>query len=174
MRHIVITGPTNSGKTTLLYTLFSRLDSAGFSIGGIAQVMPIPGEEKEDWLISDQGSGEVRTLLSQREQDQWERFGRFWYDQSVFDWASDLLLAHMKTYEYLTIDEIGPIELQGNGLDRALHTVFSTYTKTVISVIRSSLLEHVFARYHIDRQNVQILDTSYDVQTQLQQALTDE
>jgi nucleoside-triphosphatase THEP1 len=174
MEHIVITGPTNSGKTTLLYTLCSRLDSAGYSVGGIAQVMPLPHAEKNDWVISDQGSGEVRTLLSQTAHEHWERFGRFWYDQTVFDWASACLLAHRETHQYITIDEIGPIELQGKGLDAACHSVFSTYSGTVISVIRSSLLEAVLERYGLDRKRIKLLDTRTDYQTQLTQVLNDE
>ena len=156
-KHIFITGAVDSGKTTMLYALCSRLDSAGYSIGGMVQVLPLPNHRKKDWVLSDQGTGEVRLLLSTEERPDWVGFGRFWYDPETFAWAENQIMQFMPTSDYLIFDEIGPIELQGAGFHDVYRKVLKSFHGTVITVVRESLLDSVFATYDIKREKALIL-----------------
>lgn len=171
-RHVVVTGPVNSGKTSMLFSLCSRLDSLGISIGGVIQVMPLPGKEKRDWILSDQGTGEVRTLMTVDEKPGWIPFGRFWYDQAVFDWASETMLSHRKHYDYITVDEIGPLELQEQGLAHAYRKLVHTYRGTVITVIREDLLERMLRHFGIERGSVEVLHTEEPLEEELRKVVS--
>ncbi|WP_422480817.1 nucleoside-triphosphatase [Pleomorphochaeta sp. DL1XJH-081] len=156
-KHIIITGPTNSGKTTMLYALCSRLDSAGYAIGGVVQVLPLPNQEKREWILSDQGTGEVRLLLSMEEHSDWKKFGRFWYDPQTFVWAENQIIQFMATSDYIIFDEIGPIEMQGTGFHEIYKKVLKSFHGTVISVIRDNLLDQVCDTYRVKRDKALIL-----------------
>jgi nucleoside-triphosphatase THEP1 len=159
MRHkpIFIVGPVNSRKTTFLYTLCSRLDCSGYKIGGVIQVMPIPGQEKKDWELSDQSSGETRLLMTTTFQPEFEQFGRFWVDYKTFDWAHERIIAAMQSYDVLTFDEIGPLELAGKALHATLHQVFSSYQGIIIAVVREKLLDAVLQTYGIPNNEALVL-----------------
>lgn len=169
--HVIITGPVNSGKTTLLYALNSRLDSLGKSIGGISQVMPLPHKIKTDWVWSDQGSGETQVLMSTEQHDDWKIFKRFWYNQSTFDWASALLLKHRSQYEVLTVDEIGPIELSGGGLHDAYSTILHTYNGLLITVVRDNLLEEVLSYFGINKDDVLLIHSQKEKESELRKVV---
>ena len=173
MRHapILVTGPVNSGKTSLLYTLCSRLDSAGNRFGGVIQVAPLPNKEKRDWVLSDQGTGDIRLLLSTEEHPGWDRFGRFWVDNQTFEWAHERIMAKLDTTDYMTFDEIGPMELEGKALHTTFKCVLESYGGTVIAVVRRPLLESVMETYGIPGDNVVILHADKPWEAQLEKII---
>jgi nucleoside-triphosphatase THEP1 len=173
-RHIVITGPINSGKTTMLFSLCSRLDSLGFSIGGVTQVMPLPNKEKRSYILSDQGSGDIRVLMTLDSKSDWIPFGRFHYDPGAFDWASEKILSHRAHYDYVTIDEIGPLELQEEGLAQTYKKLLHTYRGTLITVIREGLLDQVLAHFDINERSIVVLRTTENQEEQLDKVVPSE
>lgn len=163
---ILITGEVDSGKTRFLYTVCSRLDLAGFSFCGMIQVPSLPGKTKDAYVWSDQGSGETRTLLRVERQAGWQRFGRFWYDQDAFDWARECIMSRLAISDYLTFDEIGPMELEGKALDETIKESLAKFKGTVIAAVRSSLLDEVCERYalHTPEQRILRTDLPWDAQ----------
>lgn len=154
---IFITGPIDSGKTTFLYSLCSRLDSAGHKIGGMIQVIPLPHQEKTEWVLSDQFTGDIRLLMTTTAQDGWDTFGRFWIDHTTFRWAHERIMEHMHATDYLTFDEIGPLELQGEALHQTFLEAMNSYQGTIIAVVRESLLDAVLHTYDIPTSTALIL-----------------
>ena len=154
---IFITGPVNSGKTTFLYALCSRLDSAGYRIGGVIQVIPLPNQEKTEWILSDQYTGDVRLLMTTIPQDNWDTFGRFWVDKETFSWAHERIILHMQATDYLTFDEIGPLELEGEALHATFRHALDSYHGQVVAVVRESLLDSVLHRYGIPTSKAVVL-----------------
>lgn len=156
-KHIVITGAVGSGKTTLLYALCSRLDSAGYSIGGMIQVLPLPHEERSDKILSDQGTGEIRMLMSQETNPGWNRFGKYYYDPEAFEWASQRIAQFMPTSDFMIIDEIGPMELAGGGFQKVYRSLLQSFFGTVITVIRESLLDEAIDYFGIPTDHMMVL-----------------
>lgn len=166
-KHIFITGPVNSGKTTMLYALCSRLDSAGHSLGGVIQVLSLPHQEKKNWVLSDQGTGEIRLLMSIEEHKDWVPFGRFWYDPETFSWAENQITQYIPTSNYIIFDEIGPIEIQGDGLHQVYQKVLKSFHGTVITVVREGLLDTVFETYGINRNKALVLSVDAPLEDEL-------
>ena len=163
---IIVTGSVDSGKTSMLYSLCSRLDLAGCTFGGMIQVPSIPGSPKRDWIWSDQGTGETRLLMSLDEAPGIVRSGSFWVAVGTFPWAHERLRARLSRADYLTFDEIGPLELAGRALDSTIRKVLQSYQGTVIAVIRRPLLEQVCMRYGmpIDHAHILYADQEWDAQ----------
>jgi nucleoside-triphosphatase THEP1 len=166
-RHIVVTGEVGSGKTTMLYALCSRLDSAGYSIGGMIQVLPLPHEQQSDKVLSDQGTGEIKLLMSMVPNTGWPRYGKYYYDPEAFEWASQRIAQFMPTSDYIIIDEIGPIELSGGGLYEIYRSLLQSFSGTVITVIRKSLLEEVLEYFGIPKERTIVLRSDAPLEEEL-------
>ena len=150
MKVWIVTGDKNGGKTSMLYALCSRLDSEGYTLAGVIQVATLPNKEKTEWVLSDQGSGEIRFLMGIKQQENLRKFGRFFIDDSAFQWADEKIMAKVASADYITIDEVGPLELEGGGFDKTIKKLLALRDKTLILVIRSALLEAVLKHYNID------------------------
>jgi iron complex transport system ATP-binding protein len=150
MRVWVVTGDKNGRKTSMLYALCSRLDSKGYTLAGVIQVAALPNKEKIEWILSDQGSGESRFLMGIEQQANLRNFGRFFIDDSTFQWADEKTMAKIDDADFITIDEVGPLELEGEGFDKTIRKLLEISDKTLILVVRSSLLEEVLKHYNID------------------------
>ena len=148
---VIITGDVNSGKTTMVNTVCSRLDIEGYTIGGIAQTVPVPSVEKNDYLVGDLSTGIVKLLMTTKENPSWKRFGRFWIDEQVFDWANDCSRQGIRTRDVVVFDEIGPVELEGGGLTPSFRNgLLSNRLPLLIVVIRKHLLFRMTEYFGID------------------------
>ena len=80
--------------------------------------------------------------------------GRYNFLESTFVWAREQLqIAAEKESEWLIIDEIGPLELSGKGLEPQVGSIVSAALQSeksnLILVVRDSLMEKVVDFYHL-------------------------
>jgi nucleoside-triphosphatase THEP1 len=87
-----------------------------------------------------------------------QQVGRYTFSDAAFVWANNVLLkaAAEPSLKYLIIDEIGPLELQGNGLTPALDKILLNIPKGLnpILVIREKILESVLLLYNLNKYPV--------------------
>jgi nucleoside-triphosphatase THEP1 len=79
--------------------------------------------------------------------------GQFTYDAEAFQKAQAWLDDHLDedAVRYLILDEVGPLELSGNGWDVWLKSAFEKMAdKTLILVVRETLVDEVVAHYGIE------------------------
>ncbi len=157
---IGITGEKGSGKSTFTHALCSRIEEFGLSTGGIIQIPPLPDQNQEERFLSDQSTGEIRLLLTTEEIQGWPRRGRFSINEATFEWARERLLAQAEKCEFLVIDEIGPLELEGGGYHEALVELRKRGDSIpiILAIMRRELVEKVLERYPLEC--TQILDVS--------------
>ncbi len=71
----------------------------------------------------------------------------------VFDKAKEILLRDFeKDYDWLVIDEIGPLELNNSGLEPAITEIFSnrsTFKGNILIVVRDKVFNDLIAHYGI-------------------------
>ncbi len=168
---IVITGEKGGGKSSFTHTLCSRIEEFGLSTGGVIQIPPLPDQKQKEWFLSDQSTGEIKLLLTTEEIQGWPRRGRFSINEATFEWARERLLAQAEKCEYLVIDEIGPLELEGGGYHEALVELLNRgeAVPIILPVVRRELVERVLERYPIEA--VQILDVSTPWEEELEKVI---
>ena len=149
MSIIIFSRPVHSGKTTTLLE-WSREQK---SIGGI--LMPdMDGERKMldirtneifDAECKDAGDAKAATV----------NIGRFYFYASSFKKANSILMNEMvKAPQWLVIDEVGKLEMDGKGFYPALKKTTPFYkspmnTSNLLLVIRDSLVEAVLSFFEI-------------------------
>lgn len=83
------------------------------------------------------------------------QIGRYTFAPEAFEWANDQLLTEVlrPAAKWLVVDEVGPLELQGEALDPALRHILELAPPdlNLVLVVREGLEEAVTAHYDLAR-----------------------
>jgi len=142
----ILTGPVHSGKTTKLMQWASTQNN----IDGIFQ--PVIDGKRFIYHISSRMLKILETTETQLEEEL-IIIGKYKFRKSVFAWVQNILLDCLdKKLDWLIIDEIGPLELEGKGLEPAVSKIFKQIDKqngNVLCVVRDSILEEFINHYKL-------------------------
>jgi nucleoside-triphosphatase THEP1 len=140
---VVYTGPVRSGKTTALRARFGGDASAD------GLLAPDAGGRRHVLRLA---TGEARPLEADAPADA-VTVGRFTFDGAVFAWArSGLLAACAAAPATVVVDEVGPLELDGRGLEPAVGAAVRlglAGPTRVVLVVRDTLLDRLMDRYRV-------------------------
>lgn len=134
---ILLTGPVQTGKTTLLFNWTNNKNSTA----GV--LTPVKDGKRffytphnSNWLAMEAEGDEEKLLV-----------GRFAFSKQNFESVSNQLLQWLQQpqWQYIIIDEIGPLELkQQLGFYKVLQqAAAANFTATLIIVVRENLLTTV-------------------------------
>lgn len=147
----ILSGPVRSGKTTRL----EKWVQAQANIDGI--LAPVIDEKR---CLRHIASAETKLLEKRNcsEADQLIRIGRHTFSEEVFTWAREKLCLCMETKrDWLIIDEIGPLELDGMGLEPVVSQILSARKQfpdlKIVLVVRESLKDKMLRHYSIPALN---------------------
>jgi nucleoside-triphosphatase len=140
VRTVVVTGPSGSGKTPLLASVVGELGRRGVRTAGFLQPAIVEGGEKTGFTIEDVATGESLELARKVGPGD----GEFGTSFSFFDDGFDLgrrALDDVPRGSILVIDELGPLELRGDGhwpaVARALR---ASEVAAMVVVVRRTLV----------------------------------
>ncbi len=144
---IILTGAKGSGKTTLLEAAAQRLNAEGLRAGGILS----PGHFENgrrarfELLILDTGE---RLPLAERDFDEPPDSGRCYrfLPETIAAGLEALSDGRLAAADVIFIDEVGPMELRGEGWGPALDSV-SAMPAPMVWVVRPKLVEEVRRRW---------------------------
>ena len=152
----ILSGSVHSGKTTrLIKWLKDKNNVQGIIspiINGKRYLVNIQSDEKRILEI-DSGSSQENII----------KVGTYIFDKSVFEWACKIILDAVKTNpDWLIIDEVGPLELQGEGLAKAAKKVLSNKNILVgtnlVLVVRDSLMTDFLNHYNLSETDFKYLN----------------
>jgi nucleoside-triphosphatase THEP1 len=132
----IITGEVRSGKTSRLRRWLAEHPHADGILSPV-----IKGKR----YVQRIRSGEKRLLdaTGNKDEAKLERVGRHVLLKKSFAWAQQELKAAAGETDYLVVDEIGLLELEGKGLEPLLSTVLQIFNGVLVVVVREGLLERV-------------------------------
>jgi nucleoside-triphosphatase THEP1 len=80
--------------------------------------------------------------------------GNYKFDNDTFEWAQKILLDSVKKQlDWLIIDEIGPLELAGKGLEPAVSEIIKNrknFYGKILCVVRDSIFTEVIRFYKLE------------------------
>ncbi len=148
----IVTGKIKSGKTTSLFR-FMNLQK---SVDGI--LAPIVNDKRRLYHIS---SKTVKDFEVDHQNENTISVGKYFFLKDSFNWANEKLIeSYIKEPDWLIIDEIGKLELQGEGLHTSTKKILgerNKYRTFIILVIRDYLLEESLKDYNISEGDYDIL-----------------
>ncbi len=142
----ILTGPVHTGKTTRLMHWATQQKN----IDGIFQ--PVIDDKRFIYHIA---SRTLRQLETNETRDV-TMIGKFKFSNQTFGWAKKNLTDCInKELEWVVIDEIGPLELIGKGLEPIISKIFNEIENlngNVLCVVRDSILEKFVEHYQLENK----------------------
>jgi nucleoside-triphosphatase THEP1 len=148
----ILTGPVKSGKTTRLIA-WIRYHS---NCAGI--LSPVINNKRHIYSIHNEQELLLETdKIGQSRSDELISIGHYSFLASAFQWAREELQTALEMNpRWMIIDEIGPLELAGHGLEPMVTNVLNQFERSkdhhLILVVRESLLDKVLLHYQIEGQ----------------------
>lgn len=148
----IVTGKIQTGKTTRLFTFSHSQDS----VDGI--LAPIVNEKRKLFHLS---SRTMTDLEVNEKSDLTISVGKYHFLKESFTWANEKIIESFNSNpEWLIIDELGKLELKGEGLHQSASTILfekKNLSTNIILVIRDYLLEEMLDYYKIAHEEYEIL-----------------
>ena len=132
---IIVTGDIGVGKTTVCRKLIDIIRNRGYTCGGILTYKAAD----EDIIIEDIQSGNREILASTDNVYQGPRTARYFFNPRGIDFGIQSIYGGAST-AVLIIDEIGPLELRGEGFAGIPEICKASKANSFILVIRKGLL----------------------------------
>lgn len=150
----ILTGKIKSGKTTSLFNFVAKQKS----IDGI--LTPVIDNKRYFYHIS---SKVIKNVEADKIDEEVFRVGKYKFLSSSFNWANKRILHALENKnDWIVIDEIGPLELEGNGFHNSVIKLLKEATKglKIIFVVRESLVEKFLNYYQLDKKDIEFLNLS--------------
>lgn len=139
-RFTIVTGPTGTGKTSSIQQWIATTDG----VCGIVQPVTATGRQ-----LMDIGSRETSALEPVHPNEVAVEVGRFRFRAATFEWANQRLhcAAQNGDAAFVVIDEVGPLELRGAGMDDGVRAIIANSKAHIVLMVRDSLIDAVVERY---------------------------
>ncbi|MFX1506872.1 MAG: nucleoside-triphosphatase [Promethearchaeota archaeon] len=134
----IITGQIKSGKSTLCWQLLEYLNKTDVTTSG---VITIQNDKKWFYLIAEK----VKITFEAIDNVDFIPIGQFRIHKDNLNQTISSIRAGI-TSDYLFVDEIGQLELQGSGYYPILNAVFSRDQGNIL-VVRESLLDDFLSQF---------------------------
>ena len=134
----IIIGRQNAGKSTLCWQVLEYLTKQPVSIGG---VITLQNDKKWFYLIAE----DSKIPFEANETEEFIPIGRFRIHKANLEHTISSIKANLDS-DYLFIDEIGLLELQGSGYFPVLNAVLSREHGNIL-VVRKMVLNEFFSRF---------------------------
>ncbi|MBX3009095.1 MAG: hypothetical protein KF816_13835 [Melioribacteraceae bacterium] len=140
----ILSGEIESGKTTSLMKWAATRNN----VGGIFQ--PVVEGKRFIYDISSRTLKNLEINLS----SEGTKIGKYNFDTHTFEWAQIVLMDCLsKELEWLIIDEVGPLELEGKGLEPVVSKILQERDQInakLVFIVRTSILEKFVENYDLD------------------------
>ena len=132
---IIVTGAIGIGKSTVCRKLIEILRNRGYTCGGILTYK----SADNNILVEDIQSGKKETLASSNSLYQGPRTAKYSFNPKGIDFGIQAI-DRGTSAAFLVVDEIGYLELRGEGFVKILELIKASKVKDCILVIRRELL----------------------------------
>lgn len=143
---LILTGEIRTGKTTHLM----RWANSQKNIDGIFQ--PVIDDKRFVYNIGSR----VLKALETSDINKSISIGKYNFSKDTFAWCRQILNDCLnKNLDWIVIDEIGPLELEGKGLEPAITYLLSHRNELkakILFVVRDSILEKFLIHYNLQNE----------------------
>ncbi len=145
VRVVVVTGPGNGGKTATVIALVEKLRAKKIRVAGFVQPGEMAGERKVGFRLRDVVTGEETALATEGGRDDGDFGTRFRFSEEGFDLGREAL-SRAAPASIVIVDELGPIELRGQGHMPAVRQALAVANLGgAVIVVRRSLVPSLLA-----------------------------
>lgn len=151
----LLTGPTQSGKTTLIRDTAGLLMGKGMKVRGILAPGNFQDGKRNEFFCRDISSGKEELLSSRKPEKGWIPYGPFFFNPEIFAKGTATISNALKENADLVIlDEVGPVEMKGKGWHQALELLKDRRDILQVWVVRERMMKEIRLNYMVPAENV--------------------
>lgn len=146
----IVTGDRNEGKTSFLRRLIHYLKHPDKRINGFISPGKINKSGSKDFILQFLTEKQSVHLASREKYPGYDRCGAFFFNPKAVNKGKAIIEESLKSMSNIIImDEIGPVELQGEVWHDPLKDIIKNYTGILIITVRKEMLERVKEYFEI-------------------------
>lgn len=153
LKVFIVTGEIGSGKTTCIQKLVEKLEADKKEVGGIYTSRIMENGKTTGYNIIEVSTKSNYNFLKTDGNETQERIGKF-YIHSEGKNAAIKALQFSKKKNIIVIDEIGKLELNGNGWADELQNLIQKKKGNLILSVRKEVIEKVVQKWNIKPEKV--------------------
>jgi nucleoside-triphosphatase THEP1 len=158
---VIITGEVHQGKTTFTREIVNNLLEKNTKIAGFLAIGINTDTKRTGFILHDIESAEQIPLCSKRFDETSLSFGRYYFNpEALLKGAEILSDKNLSDKQLIVIDEIGPLELSGQGWSNAIENCTKKYPIPQLWVVRKSVVKKISRKWNVG--NIFIFDISHD------------
>lgn len=158
---MVITGEVRQGKTIFLQTVLRLLAPMSISVGGFLALGVHENDERVGFDLVDIDTGHTTPLCTIRPLPGAAQIGRFYFFESGLEKGRSLLTPEINhPHDLVVIDELGPMELNGEGWSSSVENLVARTIIPQVWVVRRPLVEKMLNKWNIGQ--AYIIDIGMD------------
>ncbi|MDP3443182.1 MAG: nucleoside-triphosphatase, partial [Ignavibacteria bacterium] len=159
-RIYIITGEVHEGKTTFVSKLAELLKNSGNRVSGFLSEAVIKNGKHEGYVMHQLEDGKKIELTSIQAVESWLPFRRFWFNPIALKEGNELLMnALKKDFDCIIIDEIGPMELQGDGWSVSLDVLKDKKEGIQFWVVRKNIVPQLIEKWELENYKIVNINT---------------
>lgn len=149
-RVVILTGEIQQGKTTFAQKVVSDLVNENYKITGFfSQGINKEGKRTGFDLVDIETSEKIE-LCSDNKYETKIRLGHYFFNTDALLFGNKILSAEkVAEKQLIVIDEIGPLELKGQGWSNSIEELTGKYSIPQLWIVRKTLVEKVSRRWNI-------------------------
>lgn len=158
----IITGPINSGKTTMIREIYKNHRSGD----GFISIKNMKGSQVEGFDVRRLSTGKVRPFIrrSGEQPGGWKEnctLGPYTISDRVVEWVTGVIEKLIESeIEAILLDEIGVLEIDGKCFSEVLEKILSS-EKDIFITVRDINLDAVVAQFGIADANIIVTGERY-------------
>ena len=156
---VIVTGAIGVGKTTVCEEVIKIIRNKGYSCGGIITYKI----RNEDIVIKDIRTGTTNHFASTSNIYDGPRTQKYFFNPEGIEFGIQAIEKGISS-DVLVVDEIGQLELSGEGFAKSIEQIGTDDIKNCILVIRKTLLSDFLPRLGV---RTSVFETTIDNRNQL-------
>jgi len=146
---IIISGNIQEGKTTFVEKVINRLKRKEITLGGFLSKVIYQNDKRTGYQLFDLNTERKELLCTVVEHPQWNHYGKFYFNPKGQELGVDILKNISEESQLIVIDEIGPLELGGEGWSAAIDELVRNSARPMIWVVREHLVEKIARKWTV-------------------------
>ena len=149
---IIISGDTQSGKSTFLTKIQQHLENKGIKQVGFITDSIYKGKEIKGHLVKDLSTGNEFRISYREKKENAQKIGRFYLLNEGLGFGKNIIntINTSTNNNVVIIDEIGKLEIDGGGWSAEVHKLLENKNNPIILIVRSKYLDDFLEEFKIN------------------------